>query len=103
MEETKTIEGILADLPLRRRRNWIIKILMDDKRICAADIARRHRFTRWYIASAINGLSNLTPKLVLAIEKEVGVKIRSLLEPKELLKLRVFTNEVDEYEEKAPM
>lgn len=88
--ETELINKLLELLPLHERRAWVIKIMMESKGINFADVARRHRFTRWYIASAVNGVHKLSPKVVLALEKELGTSIRPLLTDEEKARLSQY-------------
>jgi hypothetical protein len=88
--EIPSVEQLVGRMPIEERRSWAVKIAMRNLGINFADIARRHRFTRWYIAGVVNGVHPWSPKVVLALEAELGVSLRSLLNDTELDKLNAW-------------
>lgn len=81
---TARIVEMVESMPLIQRRGWLVSMLMEKRGITAADVARKHGFSRWHIAGAVGGRHGWSRRVVMALEAELGVELSQFRTPNEI-------------------
>lgn len=79
---TITIAAVRALTP-EQRRGWFIKMKLDEKGKTLTEVARRHRFSTWLLAAAVNGKASWSRRVVRALQAELKMDLRPFLTKRE--------------------
>jgi hypothetical protein len=85
--DLQVISEVLEGMTPSQRREWFVKIKMAEHQKTYRDIATRHRFSAWLLASAVNGQATWTPRIVNALQSDLAVDLTPFLTEREAAKL----------------
>lgn len=78
--EATTILCLLNDMPRRKRREWVIRLLMKVKRQTYRSMANRHKAKWQTLQMAVTGKCGWTPTVIHILETELETNLEPYLE-----------------------